>query len=108
MHTKCHFHFQYLKPLHRQPICCIKYKPNYFLLPLALLNSRTMEYKWDCFRLVCPNLCWSIFKFLAITSGVAYQNMFNRPVGYQYQCQSNNLTYQIYSIIFWVIIVGYA
>jgi hypothetical protein len=45
---------------------------------------------------------------LAITSGVAYQNMFNRPVGYQYQCQSNNLTYQIYSIIFWVIIVGYA
>jgi hypothetical protein len=35
-----------------------------------------MEYKLVCFKLVCPNSCWLIFIFLAITSGVAYQNMF--------------------------------
>lgn len=57
------------------PICCININLITFYF-IWLSNSRTMEYKWVCFKLVCPNSCRSIFNFLAITSGVAYQNMF--------------------------------
>lgn len=85
-----------------------KYKPNYSLLPLAL------EFKelWSISGFVSS---WyvqiSVGRFLFFDnnqSSLSKHVLKLRPFGSQYQCQSNNLTYQINSIIFWVIIIGYA
>ncbi len=65
-----------MKAPHSQPYLLYKYKPNYFLLP-STLEFKNYGVQVGLFQVGMSKLVLVDFiLFLAITSGVAYQNMF--------------------------------